>query len=47
VVAREVRNNREYIKINLGELYDVSEIGSAEQKQQNYLVRGTLVQQKD
>ncbi len=40
--SRVIKDEREYIRINLGELYDICEAGTAEQLQQRYLVRGML-----
>lgn len=40
--SRLTRDGREYIKINLGELYNIGEIGSDTQLAQHYLVRGMV-----
>ncbi len=40
---RETKNGQEYVRINLGELFDIAEVGSDEQRQQRYLVRGVLM----
>ncbi len=40
---REIMNGQEYVRINLGELFDIAEVGSDQQRQQPYLVRGVLM----
>jgi uncharacterized repeat protein (TIGR03943 family) len=40
--SRVEKNGTEYIKINLGELFDIAEVGTEEAQQQHYMVRGEV-----
>lgn len=40
--SRELKAGKEYIRINLGELFDIAEVGKPQQRSQHYLVRGYL-----
>ena len=42
--SRVEKDGRSYVRINLGELYDIAEVGTDQQRQQRYLVRGILVE---
>ncbi len=42
-LPRETKNGQEYIRINLGELFDIAEVGSEQLRGQHYLVRGVLM----
>ncbi len=44
---REIKNGQEYVRINLGELFDIAEVGSTQQREEHYLVRGVLMRAEE